>query len=47
LVAGIAFVDGDAVWQAARAQAITNIGARVIAVNTPGASAILAGRHVS
>jgi hypothetical protein len=39
LVAGIAFVDGDAVWQAARAQAISNTHARVIAVNIPGASA--------
>src|SRR5262249_53494142 len=30
----------DGVWQAAQAQAITNIKARVIAVNIPGASAI-------
>src|SRR5260370_14333439 len=40
LVAGMAVVDGDAMWQAAGAQAITNIGARFIAVNIPGASAI-------
>jgi hypothetical protein len=40
LAAGIAVAEGDAVWQAARAQAITNIKARVIAVNIPGASAI-------
>jgi hypothetical protein len=40
LVAGIAIVDGNAVRQAARAQAISNIGSRVIAVNIPGASAI-------
>jgi len=37
LAAGITVVEGDAVWQAARAQAIS---ARVIAVNIPGASAI-------
>ena len=40
LAAGIAVVDGDAAWQAARAQAITAINARVIATNIPGASAI-------
>jgi hypothetical protein len=40
LAAGITVADGDAVWQAARAQAIANIGARIIAVNIPGASAI-------
>ncbi len=36
----MAVVDGDAIWQAARAQAIADIDARVIAVNIPGASAI-------
>ncbi len=36
----MAVVDGDAMWQAARAQAIADIDARVIAVNIPGASAI-------
>jgi len=40
LAAGIAIVDGDAAWQAARAQTIANINARVIAINIPGASAI-------
>ena len=40
LVGGIAIVDGDATWQAARAQAITSIDASVIATNIPGASAI-------
>ncbi len=40
LAAGMAVVDGDAMWQAARAQAIADIDARVIAVNIPGASAI-------
>src|SRR5229473_1682149 len=40
LAAGITVADGGAAWQAARAQAITNIGARVVAVNVPGASAI-------
>ncbi len=40
LAAGIAVVDGDAAWQAARAQAITSIKPRVIATNIPGASAI-------
>src|SRR5258708_30969465 len=40
LAAGMAVVDGDAIWQAARAQAIADIDARVIAVNIPGASAI-------
>jgi hypothetical protein len=39
LAAGIA-VAGDAAWQAARAQEITNINARVIAVGIRGASAI-------
>ena len=38
LAAGATLFDG--VWQAAQAQAITNIKARVIAVNIPGASAI-------
>lgn len=40
LVASIAVFDGDAAWQTARAQAITNLRARVVAVNIPGASAI-------
>jgi hypothetical protein len=33
-------MDGDATWQAARAQAITQVKARVIATGIPGASAI-------
>jgi hypothetical protein len=39
---GIAILGGDGAWQQAQAQAqaITNIKARVIAVNIPGASAI-------
>ena len=39
---GIAIVGGDAAWQEAKAQAqaITQINARVIATNIPGASAI-------
>jgi hypothetical protein len=40
LAAGIAVVDGDAAWRAARAQAIPGIDARVVAMNIPGASAI-------
>jgi len=40
LVAGIAVVDSNAAWQAARAQAIVQVQARVIATNIPGASAI-------
>jgi hypothetical protein len=40
LAAGIAVLGGDAQWQAARAQAITRIRARVVATNIPGASAI-------
>jgi hypothetical protein len=40
LAAGIAFVDGDATWRAARAQEVTDIDARVVAINIPGASAI-------
>jgi hypothetical protein len=40
VAAGIAVADGDAAWQAARAQPATNINAQVIAVNIPGASAI-------
>jgi hypothetical protein len=40
LTAVTAVVGGDAVWQAARAQAVTSIDARVIAENIPGASAI-------
>jgi hypothetical protein len=35
-----AVVGGDAAWQVAQAQAVTNINATVIAVNIPGASAI-------
>jgi hypothetical protein len=40
LAGGIAVVDGDAAWQAARAQPIPHLDARVIATNIPGASAI-------
>lgn len=40
LAAGIVVADGDAAWQAAQAQPITRIEARVIAANIPGASAI-------
>jgi hypothetical protein len=40
LAAGIVVVDGDAAWQTARAEPITGINARVIAVDIPGASAI-------
>jgi hypothetical protein len=40
LAAVTAVVGGDAVWQVARAQAVTRIDARVIAENIPGASAI-------
>lgn len=40
LAAGIVVLDGDAALQAARAQAITQINARVVATNIPGASAI-------
>ena len=40
LAAGIALIGGDAAWQAARAQSITSIDARVVATNIPGASAI-------
>src|SRR5215475_5010506 len=40
LAAGIAVVAGNATWQAARAQAIVQVQARVIATNVPGASAI-------
>ena len=40
LAAGIAVADGNATWQAARAQAIVQVQARVIATNIPGASAI-------
>ena len=40
LAAGIVVVDGDAAWQAARAEPITGIKARVIAWDIPGASAI-------
>jgi hypothetical protein len=40
LAAGIAVVDGDAAWRAARAGEIADIDARVVAINVPGASAI-------
>jgi hypothetical protein len=40
LAAGIVVVDGDAAWQTARAEPITGINARAIAVDIPGASAI-------
>src|SRR5262245_35677633 len=40
LAAGIAVADGNATWQAAQAQAIVQVPARVIATNIPGASAI-------
>ena len=40
LAAGIVVADGDAPWQAARAEPIPGINARVIAVDIPGASAI-------
>jgi hypothetical protein len=40
LAAGIAVADGDAAWQAARAQSITHVNARVIAINIPGASVV-------
>jgi hypothetical protein len=40
LAAGIAVVDGDATWRAARAQELTDIDAGVVAINIPGASAV-------
>src|SRR5262245_36951857 len=40
VVLGIAIVIGEAAWQESQAQAITQINARVIATNIPGASAI-------
>src|SRR6516164_1317158 len=40
LATGIVVADGDAAWQAARAEPISDINARVIAVDIPGASAI-------
>jgi len=40
LAAGIAVVDGDAAWRAARAQPIADLDAHFIATNIPGASAI-------
>jgi len=40
LAAGIVVADGDAAWQAARAEPIASINARIIAVDIPGASAI-------
>jgi hypothetical protein len=38
--AGIAILDGETAWRAARADAIQNLDARVVAINIPGASAI-------
>jgi hypothetical protein len=40
LAAAIAIVGGGAAWQAARAQSIPTVTARVVATNIPGASAI-------
>jgi hypothetical protein len=40
LAAGVTVFDGEGAWQAARAEPITGINARVIAVDIPGASAI-------
>jgi hypothetical protein len=40
VAAGIAALDGEAAWRAARADDIPGITARVVAVNIPGASAI-------
>src|SRR6476660_3503438 len=40
VAAGIAIADGNAAWQAAEAQGIPQINARVVAINIPGASAI-------
>jgi hypothetical protein len=40
LAAGATAFDGQGAWQAARAQAIVQVQARVIATNIPGASAI-------
>src|SRR5260370_38253047 len=40
LAAGMAVVDGDAMWQAARAQAIAYINARAIGVKIPGCRAL-------
>src|SRR6266567_3324406 len=40
LAVGIALLSGDAASQAVQTQAITNVNARVIAVNVPGASAV-------
>jgi hypothetical protein len=40
LAAGITVFDGEGAWRAARAQAISDIEAHVIAINIPGASAI-------
>ena len=47
LAAAIAIVGSGAAWQAARAQSVPTINARVVATNIPGASAVVAGRHVS
>jgi hypothetical protein len=40
MAAGIAVVDGDATWRAARAQEITDSDSRVVATNIPGASGV-------
>lgn len=40
LAVGIILADTNTMWQAARAQVTTKVGARVIAINIPGASAI-------
>ena len=40
LAAAIAIVGSGAAWQAARAQSVPTINARVVATNIPGASAI-------
>jgi len=40
LAAGVAVMGGDAAWQAARAQGISQVKARVVATGIPGASAI-------
>ncbi len=40
LAAGVTAFDGAGAWQSARAQAIAQINARVVATNIPGASAI-------
>ena len=40
VAAGIATLDGEAAWRAARADGIQDINARIVAVSIPGASAI-------